>query len=53
MKTDDNANAMLPKKSLNIEDTRHKISVPLAMSTNLKSSKKKFLKLSKKNEKKY
>ena len=28
-------NAMLPKKGLIFKDTRHKISVPLAMSTNL------------------
>ena len=35
-KTDDNGNAMLQKKKRrNFKHTRHKISVPLAMSTNL------------------
>ena len=39
--SDANGKATLPKKTLNFKYTRHKISVPLAMSTNLhkKSSK--------------
>ena len=34
---DDSGNAMLPKKKMNLKDTRHKNSVPLAMSTNLQN----------------
>ena len=34
--TGDNGNAMLPKKSSNLKDTRQSISVPLALSTNLR-----------------
>ena len=46
--TDDIRNAMLQKK-MNFEDTRHKISVPLAMTTNLqKKSSKLFQKTKKK-----
>ena len=46
-KTGDNGNAILPKKTSNFEDTRRTISVPLAMSTNLR---KKSFKLFKKPE---
>ena len=35
-KTGDNGNAMLPKKSSNFKDTRQEISVPLAMSPNVR-----------------
>ena len=38
--TDANGNAMLPKKSLTFRGNRHKISVSLAMSTNLQKKKK-------------
>ena len=48
-RTDDNGNAMLPKKKKNFKDTRLKISVPLAISTNIK---KVSSKLSKKPGKK-
>ena len=47
--TGDNGNAMLPKKSSNLKDTRQSISVPLALSTNLR---KQSFKLFKNPEKK-
>ena len=47
--TGDNGNAMLPNKSLNFKDTRHKISVPLAMSTNLQKKSSKLVKKKEKN----
>ena len=34
-KTNDNGNAMSPKKTLNFKDTRHTISAPLAVSKNI------------------
>ena len=34
VQTDDNGNAMLPKKKKNFKDTRQQISEPLAMSAN-------------------
>ena len=37
-KTGDSGTAMLPKKGSNFKDTRQTISVPLAMSTNLRKN---------------
>ena len=39
VKINDTGSAMLPKKKLNLKDTRHNMSVQLAMSTNLEQKK--------------